>query len=318
MASVSSQQMKSVVVGLGRSNNTKIVGFLSCVLDHLHVKGNSASVICELANNVFSISPASDSHHGHHNLTHNTETLSPEGVISDGRTVGPVVLEHAPHCPVRHLSDQERSSLATSQVSEKSVAVAVAVLLESSDGKVLMTQRAQHMRSFPRAWVPPGGHLEKDESLFTCGLRELQEETGLYFKPEHVNMSVLCLWESVYPMMLPFGLPRSHHIVVYLYAKAPYTSDELASKIKLDPEEVMAYAWYTPETITKLRRGEQDFLNVFILEDATSGKLKTETQEISSMFRGGLLWASGETFSGTQAALTRWSHLKTNPISSKI
>ncbi len=80
----------------------------------------------------------------------------------------------------------------------------------------------------------------------------------------------------------------------------------------------MAYSWYTPETIAKLRRGEQDFLNVFTLEDATSGKLKLETQELSSMFRGGLLWASGETFSGTQAALTRWSLLKTNPIISKI
>ncbi|KAE8738360.1 hypothetical protein FOCC_FOCC016157 [Frankliniella occidentalis] len=317
MASVSSQQMKSVVVGLGRSNNTKIVGFLSCVLDHLHFKGNSASVICELANNVFSISPANDSHHGHHNLSQ-TETVSPELVLSDGHTVGPVILEHASHCPVRHLSEQDRSSLADSPVADKSVAVAVAVLLESSDGKVLMTQRAQHMRSFPRAWVPPGGHLEKDESLFTCGLRELQEETGLSFKPEHVNMSILCLWESVYPMMLPFGLPRSHHIVVYLYARAPFTSDELASKIKLDPEEVMAYSWYTPETVSKLRRGEQDSLNVFILEDATSGKLKTETQELSSMFRGGLLWASGETFSGTQAALTRWSLLKSNAIVSKI
>lgn len=60
---------------------------------------------------------------------------------------------------MRHLSEQDRQSLVNSPLAERSVAVAVAVLLESSDGKVLMTQRAQHMRSFPRAWVPPGGHL---------------------------------------------------------------------------------------------------------------------------------------------------------------
>lgn len=70
--------------------------------------------------------------------------------------------------------------------------------------------------------------------MLSCGLRELQEETGLCFKPENVKLSVLCLWESVYPMMLPFGLPRSHHVVVYLYAKSPFTSDELASRIKVN------------------------------------------------------------------------------------
>lgn len=209
------------------------------------------------------------------------------------------------------MTEQDHLSLANSSLLERSVAVAVAVILESSDGKVLMTQRAHHMRSFPRAWVPPGGHLEKDESLVTCGLRELEEETGISFKPEHVDLSILCLWESVYPMMLPFGLPRSHHIVVYLHGKAPFTSTELASKIKLDPDEVMAYSWFTPEIVTKLRRGEEECVDIFVLEDASSGKLRTETLEISSMFKGGaLLWTSGEIFSGTQQALTRWSLLK--------
>ena len=79
----------------------------------------------------------------------------------------------------------------------------------------------------------------------------------------------------------------------------------------------MAYAWFTPETISKLRRGEQDFLDVYVLED-TTGKLEVKSQETSSMFRGGLLWASGQTFSGTQQALTRWSLLKTNSVSSKM
>lgn len=60
---------------------------------------------------------------------------------------------------MRHLSEQDRLSLASSPLAERKVAVAVAVILESSDGKVLMTQRAKHMRSFPQAWVPPGGHL---------------------------------------------------------------------------------------------------------------------------------------------------------------
>lgn len=92
MASVSSHQWKNVVVGLGRSNNPKLAGFFSCVLDHFSVKGNSAHVNCELANNVLNISVASDSHAGHHNLSQG-ETLATEGVTVDGISIGPVILE---------------------------------------------------------------------------------------------------------------------------------------------------------------------------------------------------------------------------------
>lgn len=37
--------------------------------------------------------------------------------------------------------------------------VGVAVLLESSDHRLLLTHRAEHMRTFPGIWVPPGGHV---------------------------------------------------------------------------------------------------------------------------------------------------------------
>lgn len=87
----------------------------------------------------------------------------------------------------------------------------------------------------------------------------------------------------------------------------------------MDPEEVMAYTWFTPEVITKLRKGEEDCLDVFVLEDASTGKLRTETLEISSMFKGGaLLWTSGEVYSGTQQALTRWCISKKGSVVSKI
>ncbi|KAA0201146.1 hypothetical protein HAZT_HAZT003344 [Hyalella azteca] len=68
-------------------------------------------------------------------------------------------------------------------------------MLESSDERILITRRAQHMRTFPGVWVPPGGHIvcspcrsncpiislvaEDGESIIEAGMREVFEETAL-------------------------------------------------------------------------------------------------------------------------------------------
>ena len=56
------------------------------------------------------------------------------------------------------------------------------VIVESSDGKYLITRRNKHMALFPHAWVFPGGHLEIGESLEYGALRELEEEAGIAIK----------------------------------------------------------------------------------------------------------------------------------------
>ena len=41
---------------------------------------------------------------------------------------------------------------------DRGVDVGCALILESSDGRVLLTRRAAHLRTFPGIWVPPGKH----------------------------------------------------------------------------------------------------------------------------------------------------------------
>jgi len=65
-------------------------------------------------------------------------------------------LQHSPECPLWRL---HQCSTPATPSQERGIYVGVAVLVESFDSHVLMTQRSDHMRSFPRAWVPPGGHL---------------------------------------------------------------------------------------------------------------------------------------------------------------
>jgi len=52
------------------------------------------------------------------------------------------------------------------------------------DGQVLLVRRANPPQS--GFWGFPGGHLDKEESLFDCAVRELEEETTVRARPEAV------------------------------------------------------------------------------------------------------------------------------------
>lgn len=59
-------------------------------------------------------------------------------------------------------------------------------------GSVLLTRRRRDLRTFPGAWVLPGGGVDAGESLVACAQRELEEETGLVVSPD--DLEPLCLW----------------------------------------------------------------------------------------------------------------------------
>lgn len=59
------------------------------------------------------------------------------------------------------------------------VKVAVCMAVFDKDERLLITRRSKTLRHFPGCWVLPGGHLDPQEQLEACGLRELREETGI-------------------------------------------------------------------------------------------------------------------------------------------
>ena len=150
-----------------------------------------------------------------------------------------VLLRHPPFCPMLHLLPKLKQSIQN----DSGISVAVAVILESSDSKVLITRRPAHMRTFPNIWVPPGGGSENSETILDTGLREVLEETGLDVKKFMLNVEPLCLWESVYPALLAKGDPKRHQIVVYLHIVLNKNSRELLEITKLCPNETEACAW---------------------------------------------------------------------------
>ncbi|XP_022072300.1 nucleoside diphosphate-linked moiety X motif 17 [Acanthochromis polyacanthus] len=153
-----------------------------------------------------------------------------------------IPLKRPAFCPIKHLSVTEAAAIPL-DIQKRGVDVGVAILLQTANQRVLLTRRAKQLRIFPNVWVPPGGHLEPDETLLEAGLRELKEETGLKLKPEEVSPKVLGLWESVFPPMLSRGLPQRHHVVVYMLLHSSFTHLQLQASLSPSPAEVSACLW---------------------------------------------------------------------------
>ncbi|XP_048207872.1 nucleoside diphosphate-linked moiety X motif 17 isoform X2 [Perognathus longimembris pacificus] len=120
-------------------------------------------------------------------------------------------LQRPPFCPFAALNQQSRVGVALP--GNRGVDLAVAVLLQSSDRKVLLTRRTRTLKVSPNLWVPPGGQVEPEEELLDGGLRELREESGLCLPHGQFSWVPLGLWEA---------------------------------RIQPNPHEVSAFAWLKP------------------------------------------------------------------------
>ncbi|XP_052283577.1 nucleoside diphosphate-linked moiety X motif 17-like isoform X2 [Dreissena polymorpha] len=180
-----------------------------------------------------------------------------------------IKMKHPSFCPVHNMQSTNYSSL-PEDVYTRGVDCGAAIILEAGDGRVLLTRRGDNLRTFPGIWVPPGGHIEQNESFAEAGLRELREETGLDIS-EHMcvqPVQALAVWESVYPPKLSLGPPVRHHAVIYLHAKLKpeYTSTQLYPNIQMDPSEVGACAWFSRSMAKVIVSAREEDAGSLVLE----------------------------------------------------
>ncbi|CAL1538265.1 unnamed protein product [Lymnaea stagnalis] len=229
-----------------KSAEPKIADFSECVLSHFGFTNDYGQLYADLRENFLTL----------------CDTARSEEDIK-------IPIKHPAFCPVLHQT-ANTASLLQDEIKNCGVDVGAAIILESSDGKVLLTRRAPHLRIFPGLWVPPGGHVEENESLAEAGIRELQEETGIDLKImdcKNKKFEILGLWESVFPPMLALGPPQRHHIVVYFHAqlKDGMTANEMEKQISFNPLEVDACVWVDKEMISAIVQSyEDDSIKSFI------------------------------------------------------
>lgn len=119
---------------------------------------------------------------------------------------------------------------------------ACAVVIDPVHHAVLLTRRPKTMRTFPRAWVTPGGAVDcTDASLASAALRELFEETGI----RGTDPRPLCAWESAFPVTAAqwrdacdAGRRTSQILVVFFVVHGA-----IDTPITLQPDECDAACW---------------------------------------------------------------------------
>uniref|UniRef100_A0AC11EUD1 Nudix hydrolase 17 n=1 Tax=Ovis aries TaxID=9940 RepID=A0AC11EUD1_SHEEP len=155
--------------------------------------------------------------------------------------------QRPPFCPFAALDQQPRAPGVELPPNGRGVDLGVAVILQSSDQTVLLTRRTSTLNVSPNLWVPPGGHVEPDEELLDGGLRELWEESGLQLPQGQFSWVPLGLWESAYPPKLSWGLPKYHHIVLYILVISQESQQQLQARIQPNAGEVSAFMWLGPD-----------------------------------------------------------------------
>ncbi len=143
---------------------------------------------------------------------------------------------------------------------------AVAVAVDESRSHVLLTRRPRTMRTFPGAWVLPGGSVDASDASVCAGARrELLEEAGIGPAPTDASVVPLCCWESCYPTShAEWGQARTaggrciQHLVVYYMVPVP-----INSVLKLDPIECDCAVWAPLSEIASLLGGDSAVERVF-------------------------------------------------------
>eukprot|EP00957_Ditylum_brightwellii_P206658 15349401-Ditylum_brightwellii.AAC.1 len=163
----------------------------------------------------------------------------------DHRAYNLTLLHAGEGCPMRRLTSNDIPSSIQDAYKEASsqtpphVRVATSILVVSADNRILLTRRSSHLRSFPSAWVVPGGHVDPFESsLEQAAARELEEETGIQIPSPLDQIEASVVYESAFPATLENGLVKHRHLIVYMIARLDLEHQDV--KVSPNPDEVDA------------------------------------------------------------------------------
>ena len=170
-----------------------------------------------------------------------------------------IIFEQADNSPFRNYSEFIPENI-------DSVNLASVNILADNTGKILLTQRKAHMRSYPKAWVFPGGHVDPGDSFVQAARRELSEEVGVSVQTNSPmangeldkvdlakgefrgDMKPFFCGEAVWPSVLDKDHPlRKHFVIMFYYVKLDESWENIP--VVIQESEVERYEWVSLEDL---------------------------------------------------------------------
>ena len=122
------------------------------------------------------------------------------------------------------------------------------------DKKVLLV----HHNKFDK-WVPPGGHIEENETPDQTVIREWKEEVGLDIKVLPAHPSAFGGDENATPIPMPFHIDLERedfdvpHIGYFFFVSAVVNDKE----INLQKSELFNAGWFSKDDLKNLKTFDQ-------------------------------------------------------------
>ena len=143
----------------------------------------------------------------------------------------------------------------------------------TGDSEILLIKRASHMRTYPNAWVLPGGQIDPGETPREAAARELQEETGLQVDP--AALELIGVWQAQVPHRL------RQYLMLIFKAKIPdRVGGGREQSIVLQESEASAASWIDSGTARRLvEKSAKDIkraqIQVFKFKSSTNGPTRS-------------------------------------------
>jgi len=122
--------------------------------------------------------------------------------------------------------------------------VGLGVILMKEGMQVLLGKRkGSHGEG---TWSFPGGHLEFNESLSDCAIREMKEETGMFHKADYSLVDITRPFAATNDI---FEKEKKHYITLYLRANYIMGTPRI-----MEPDKCEEWKWYKWDNLWELDR----------------------------------------------------------------
>lgn len=112
-------------------------------------------------------------------------------------------------------------------------------------------------------WLPPGGHMEENETPPECAIREAKEETGLdiaLIKDEHIwvenwnatsfERPFLCLLENI---------PAYKEVPAHQHIDFIYLAEPIGGTLTPEPDNKGGLRWFSLDEVLSMQSDEEIF-----------------------------------------------------------